>query len=58
MSNTKYKIGQLINECVYLFNDVNANFRNILLENSMNDDIKRDEKVDKVMLLTTELLKK
>ena len=38
---------------VYLLNDMKDNFQDQLLENVMDNDNKKDEKIEKVMLLTT-----
>ena len=52
------KIGQLKDDHVYLLNDMKYYFQDQLLENVMDDDNKKDESVEKVMLLTSKLIEK
>ena len=45
-------------DSVYLLNDAKDILHEKLLKNDMDDDDNMDENVDKVLLLTTELLEK
>ena len=52
------KIGQLKDDSVYLLNDTTYILQDKPLENFISDDNKIDENIEKVLLLTTELLEK
>ena len=54
----KRKIGQLKDDNFYLLNSKRYNLQEQLLENVMDDDNKKHENVEKVLLLTAELLEK
>ena len=56
VTNINEKNGQLKDDHIYFLNGMKDNFQDQLLENVIDDDNKKDENVDKVMLWTTELL--
>ena len=54
----KIKIGSLKYDNVYLLNYMKDNFQDQLLQIVMDGDNKKDENIEKVMLLTTKSLEK